>query len=125
MLHVGTSKPVIHIAQTNTSRSGSSGSLNLLSRSSFCIRFAVGQDVEALLLQVVDLVLRLADDHRHVDGAHPVEPLGERLTAPLSGAVGELLLPRRQLGRPAALRTLSYIRTAVALSMATNIALPR
>ena len=38
MEHEGTSKPVIHMAQTNTMRSGSSGFLNLLSRSSFTIR---------------------------------------------------------------------------------------
>ena len=34
----GTSNPVIHIAQTNTSQKGSSGSLNLVSRSSSFMR---------------------------------------------------------------------------------------
>jgi hypothetical protein len=36
--HDGTSKPVIHIAQTKTIRSGSSGFLNFVSKSSFTIR---------------------------------------------------------------------------------------
>ena len=61
---------------------------------------AVRQDVEALLLQVVDLVLRLADHHRHVHGAHPVEPLGETGSR-LFGALCELrLLALGQLSRP-------------------------
>ena len=123
---VGTSKPVIHIAQTNTSRSGSSGSLNFSSRSSLSIRLRCGTDVEPLRRQVGDLVLALArrPPPCRSSPSSRSAPRARRL-ARRCGALGRARLRSRQIGSSQCSRTLSYMRTAVALSIATNIALPR
>jgi hypothetical protein len=48
---LGTSKPVIHMAHTNTNRNGSSGSLNFVSQSSFTIRCRCGVMSKPLALK--------------------------------------------------------------------------
>ena len=70
MERLGTSKPVIHMAQTKTMRSGSSGSLNFVSRSSVTMRRRCGAMSSPFSLEVLDLVLRLRDDDRHVGRLH-------------------------------------------------------
>ena len=123
---LGTSKPVIHMAQTKTSRNGSSGSLNLVVQVLLHHPLAVRGDVEALLGEVVDLVLLLAtrpppcrsSSMNAICASSPVRSRARARSA--SSAL--------QVRRGRAVQcfcTLSYIRTAVALSMQMTIALPR
>ena len=83
----------------------------------------VRRDVQPLRRHVFDLVLALRDDHRHVGGLHAGDLRFEigpcrRVAARQRGS------PARPDASPSAAFTLSYIRTAVALSMQTTIALP-
>ena len=61
------------MAHTNTSRNGSSGSLNFASRSSSIIRLPVRRDVESEFGHVGDFVLRLRHDDGHVGGLHELD----------------------------------------------------
>ena len=74
----GTSKPVIHIAHTNTSRSGSFGFLNFVSRSSSRMRFAVRQDVQAFWPSARQSRSPLAHHHRAVQRLHPRQAFRHR-----------------------------------------------
>ena len=72
---LGTSKPVSHIAQRNTSRRGSLASLNRSSSASAVHPLPVGDDVEAQRLHLLDFVLARRHDERHLGRGQDIEAL--------------------------------------------------
>ena len=135
---LGASKPVSHMAQTKTSRSGSSVSLNF-SSSPGCdsfMRLRCGSMSRPSVCICCDFVLARRDDHRHVGGGQHRQPLlqlghaqvaprlfGGHATARLVMQFAQFLLHSCSSAAQCTF-TLSYMRSAVALSIDTTIALP-
>ena len=116
---------MIHIAQTNTSRSGSFAVLELLVQVLLQHPLAVRHDVQALRLQVLDLVLALATPPPPCRSSPSGAMRGDQRARGRRPAPAPARAFSRAISAFQCACTLSYMRTAVALSMQTIIALPR
>ena len=120
---VGTSKPVIHMAQTNTRRRLSVSFLNFSARSSFSSRCRCGTMSRPFFA-------RSSTSFWPCDTTTAMSVVSIRWMRAISASraspcAGPSTAFSRAISAFQCVCTLSYMRTAVALSMHTIIALPR